>query len=146
MTPSEPAFIVRPLGIEDIPALLHIVRSNWSENIAQMAHVEFGQAFNQAVWKPIFYVAEVNGKIVGSAGYHVSWMAYGVYDITWVNAHIDHRNVGIGRALVTRCIDDIRAVGSLAMLSTKSPEYYAKRWGFVTCFEHLGDAYMRLVL
>jgi predicted N-acetyltransferase YhbS len=137
---------IRLLEPKDIPALLHIVRANWSEQTAQTAHVEIGQAFSQAVWRPIFYVAELDGIVVGCACYHASWMAWGLYDIAWVNTHPSYQNEGVGRALVSRCINDIRAVGSLVMLTTKIPDYYAKNWGFTSCFEHGGDIYMRLPL
>ncbi len=137
---------IRRLEPNDVPAALHIVRANWSEATAQSAHVEFGQAFSSAVWRPIFYAAEEDGRVVGTAGYAVSWMQYGVYDITWVNVQTDRQRDGIGRMLVSQCLDDIRAVGSLAMLSTKVPDYYARWWGFVRCFEHDGYVFMRLAL
>jgi predicted N-acetyltransferase YhbS len=137
---------VRLLEPKDIPALLHIIRANWSEQTAQTAHVEIGQAFSQAVWRPIFYVAELDGIVVGCACYHASWMAWGLYDIAWVNTHPSYQNEGVGRALVSRCINDIRAVGSHVMLTTKIPDYYAKNWGFMPLFDHGGDTYMRLPL
>lgn len=138
--------IIRQLRVEDIPQCLHIARENWSEQTAQIAHIEFSQAFIQAIWRPIFYVAERYGEIVGTAAYHASWMTWGAYDLTWINARRDIQRQGIGRALVNRCLQDIRAVGTLAMLATKTPDYYARWWGFMPCFEHCGDIFMRLNL
>jgi predicted N-acetyltransferase YhbS len=137
---------IRLLKQNDIPEILHIIRTNWGISTAQTAHVEFQQAFTNAMWKPTFYVAIIDDKIVGTACYCASWMAWGCYDIAWVNTHIDFRNMGIGISLVEKCIDDIRAVGNLVMLNTKIPEYYNKHWGFIPMFEYSGECYMRLEL
>jgi ribosomal protein S18 acetylase RimI-like enzyme len=136
---------IRRLTQDDIPECLHIVRRNWSLETAQSCHVELGQSFGTAVWRPIFYVA-CDAAILGLAGYSVSWMNYGIYDITWVNVDPSHQRRGVGKSLVDRCLHDISAVGSLVMLSTDKPEYYEQHWGFLRCFTHDGHVIMRLVL
>lgn len=143
---SRTTAITRRLQSEDIPCCLAIVRENWGIATAQSCHVELGQAFGEAVWKPIFYVAETGGQVVGVGGYCVSWMNYGIYDITWINVLAAMQRRGIGRLIVNRCLDDIRAVGLLAMLSTDIPEYYERWWGFERCFAYGHDTVMRLPL
>lgn len=138
--------IIRRLAYNDIPSCLHIVNENWGQTISQSCHIEFGQAFGNAVWKPIFYVVEIDQTVVGMAGYAVSWMNYGIYDITWVNVDPLFQRNGIGKMLVSRCIDDIKAIGSLIMISTDIPDYYKQHWGFIDCFKYGKDSIMRLEL
>lgn len=141
-----PDFIIDRLKVEDIPECLHIIRENWGIKTAQSCHIEFGQAFGSAVWKPIFYVARKGDRVIGTVGYAVSWMNYGIYDITWLNVLPLHQRKGVGQALVSQCLEDIRAIGLLAMLCTDIPEYYERHWGFVYCFKYGTDTIMRLEL
>lgn len=144
MTDAKHEASIRRLRTDDIPACLGIVRDNYSIATAQSCHIELGQSFGDAAWKPIFYVAELQGEIVGVGGYAVSWINYGIYDITWINVARRFQRRGIGRRIVNRCIEDIRAVGLLVMLSTDIPEYYKRWWGFEQCFSYGQDVVMRL--
>jgi GNAT superfamily N-acetyltransferase len=138
--------MLRRLTQNDIPQCLHIAKANWGIDIAQSCVVELGQAFNSAVWKPNFYVAEEDQRVIGFAGYAASWMHYSIQEITWVNVDPSYHRNGIGRGLVNQCIDDIQAVGSVIMLSTTIPEYYEKWWSFKRCFEKGIDTIMWLDL
>lgn len=135
--------LIRRLKKDDVPDCLYIVQCNWGHASARLCDCELSQSFGSGIWQPVYYVAEEDGYLVGLAGYGVSWLNYGVYDISRLDVDSSYRKQGIGRALMNRCIDDIRNVGSLIMLSTTIPEYY-QRFGFVSCFKHTNDTIMRL--
>ena len=78
------------------------------------------------------YVAENHGnrRIVGLAGYAVSWLNYGVYELFWVGVLEEFRGMGAGKALVSQCLSDLAAIADQVILATDIPDFYAKNWKF----------------
>lgn len=140
--------IIRPMRPDDIPGGLAVAAEGWNKYTAQVAQPDFSDAFSNAAWKPFFYVAQVEGAIVGTACHVVSWLCYGVHNLAWVAVRKAHRGHGIGVALVDRCLDDLRPVADAVMLATNVPDFY-RRWGFrrsdgLKTTENLGEHIMVL--
>lgn len=129
---------LRRMMQEDIPELLHIIKQAWGEETARSAHVEFNESFSNAVWKPVGYVVSNQGCLYGCATYTASWLNYGIYDLAWVCIHEKYQGQGIGKLLVNKCLEDIKAVGTLVALTTDKPEYYTKHWNFKSTLVHNG--------
>jgi ribosomal protein S18 acetylase RimI-like enzyme len=122
--------IIRALQQSDIPACLGIACEAWDRATAQMCQPDLESAFAIAVWKPFFYVAEVESEVVAMGGYGVSWLTYGVYNLFWHAVRKSHRGRGIGRAMVNRRLDDLRPIANVVMIATKIPDYYSRFWNF----------------
>ena len=127
---------LRLLQPQDVMPCLQIIKDNWvsprESRKPQIAHSELNQAFTNDIWKPTFYVAyNDQNHVLGLAGYHISWIDYGIYEISWVNVRQYVQGGGIGKVLVSQCLEDIFIVGHTAMLATHIPEYFEK-FGFET--------------
>jgi GNAT superfamily N-acetyltransferase len=139
---------IRQLRQEDIPSSLKIIKANYVNSkisrLPQMALAELNQAFTPDIWKPIFYVAEDTcwNDILGVAGYHVSWVDYGIYDLAWLNVVPNCQGSGIGRRLVAQIIDDVSTLGNTIMLSTNNPGYFNKHWKFKTIHKYSDDMHI----
>ena len=131
--------IIRRLCEDDIPPLAHMVKANWSRGDAEHFISEAECSFASYAWRPHFYTAEIDGVPVGCAAHVPNWISWGGYSLAWVGVFPSHQGQGVGRKLVNRCIDDIRARGTLIMLSTYVPEFYAKNWGFKKLQDFVGN-------
>jgi predicted N-acetyltransferase YhbS len=142
--------IIRVMQQSDIPAALGVVADAWGKKTAQMAQPDFSDAFASSAWKPIFYVAEIDGFVVGTACYVVSWLCYGVYNLAWVAVQKEFRGRGIGRSLVERCLADLSPIADEIMLATNVPDFYRPmgfvRFGGLKTTENLGEHIMVLHL
>lgn len=142
--------MIRPMQQSDIPACLAVAAEGWDKRTAQMAQPDFSDAFSNAAWKPVFYVAEVEGEVVGTSCHVVSWLCCGVYNLAWVAVKNSFRGRGIGKALVERCLTDLRPVADVVMLATNVPDFY-RPFGFrdsdnLRTTENLGEHIMVLEL
>lgn len=135
--------MIRRMLLTDIPKCASIVRANWDEWSARSASLEFSRIGDNDAWSPIFYVFD-NGDIRGVAGYCMSPVDCGAYDICWVEVEPLSQRKGIGKQLVRRCLWDIALVGHLALLSTAIPNYYLQ-FGFQVAFRHSGERYLMTV-
>lgn len=139
---------IRPMQQSDIPACLAVTAEGWDRRTAQAAQPDFSEAFSSSAWRPIFYVAEVEGVVVGTACHVVSWLCYGVYNLAWVAVRKDFRGRGFGKALVQRCLDDLSPFADAIMLATNVPDFY-RPFGFrrsdgIKTTENLGEHIMVL--
>jgi ribosomal protein S18 acetylase RimI-like enzyme len=116
----------------DLPGVLAVASSGFGRADAQRAQPDFNDMFSPAGWRPFFYVAENHGnrRIVGLAGYAVSWLNYGVYELFWVGVLEEFRGMGAGKALVSQCLSDLAAIADQVILATDIPDFYAKNWKF----------------
>jgi amino-acid N-acetyltransferase len=75
-----------------------------------------------------FFIAEEDGKIVGTCALHVSWG-----DLAEVKALVvdeSFQGKGLGKQLVQRCIEDARTLGLARLFAlTYRPEFF-KKLGF----------------
>jgi len=129
---------IRLLRKKDISAAARIVTQNYSPHYGRIAKGELGAMFRNKVGGPSYVVAEERGKIIGFAGFVQSWMDFHVYHIFWVNVAPQYQNKGIGTALVKRAITEIKRKrgedkkAAMILITTTSPAYYKKRFGFKT--------------
>ena len=122
---------IRLMRPDDMMNCLAVVAKNWNVEITQSAFIEFSCHNTNYPYRPVFYVAECDGNIIGHSAYCVSWANFGIYEISWVNVHPDYQSQGIGKRLVNVCFDDIQVLdGEIVLLSTDKPEYFSKHCGF----------------
>lgn len=122
---------VRQMIESDIPVLAHAVRQNWSRADAEHFATETACSFASSPWRPHFYTALHDAdQIIGCAGYGPSWIGYNCYSIMWVSVFPAWQQKGVGKMLVSRCLNDLRAIATLVTLSTTKPDFYEQHWGF----------------
>jgi hypothetical protein len=68
----------------DLPGVLAVASNAFDRDHAQRGQREFNEMFAAAALRPFFYIAEIDGTVVGLAGYGESRLAYGVYELYWV--------------------------------------------------------------
>lgn len=123
----------------DIPALTKIVFKNYDKLTAEHFSAEVLCCFSNYLFRPNFYTALLNDEIVGCASYIPNWLSYGSFSLSWVNVDREHQNRGFGKALVTKCLNDLSSIATLILLATSVPEFYSKNWKFVTIDTFDGD-------
>lgn len=134
---------------EDIPALAGIVSENYTKETAEHFVTEIEQSFSSNPFRPWFYTALAGTQPVGCAGYNASWLTWGAYSLCWVNVASRVQKQGVGRALVDKCIADLRPRASLLILATTVPDFYSNNWGFERLMDfsdQLADTLMALKL
>lgn len=128
--------IIRKIKKCEINNAARIIGKNYSKIYEDKSKIEIDAMFKKEVFPTEYIVAEEKGKIVGLAGYNQSWIDYHVYSIFWVNVEPGYQNKGIGIKLVRDVIKKIKdkkgdnKYASLIILSTKTPNYYSKHFGF----------------
>jgi predicted N-acetyltransferase YhbS len=121
---------IRAMRPDDLPAILHIASEAWGRLTSQTAQPDFCEMFSSSAWRPHYYVAVVEGQVVGMIGWKTSWLCYGIYDLFWLAVRKNRRHQGIGRKLVDRCLVDLAEIADVIMLVTNVPEFYSKNWKF----------------
>lgn len=139
---------IRTLQEADIPAAAAIVGKNYSPKDGESATREFQDMFGSAAIKPRYVVAEKEGNIIGVAGFTQSWMDYNVYNIFWVNVDPNHQRKGVGKLLMQRIIDEIKAQpdSRLILLTTDSPAYYQEHFQFEDLYTFMDGTYRLMCL
>lgn len=120
---------IRPMTAADITQCLACAHAGWGRDAASRAIDEFTAGVSTHVARPVYYVAEVDSLVVGVAGYAPSWIDWDTWSLCWVSVLPHQRNRGLGRALVHRCIEDLRLVARHVILTTNVPEFYHV-WNF----------------
>jgi predicted N-acetyltransferase YhbS len=127
---------IRLLKKEDIKAAAKTICQNYSKKYEARAVLELKEMFGRSPIKPIFFVAEDEGVIVGFAGFIQSWMDYNIYQIPWVSVTPARQGQGIGKQLVARVISEIKKKSGARLIlltadkSKRLPEYYRKYFKF----------------
>lgn len=137
---------IRLLRKGEVNGAASIVGKNYSREYELLARKELRDMFTKGGPRPVYFVAEEQGCVVGFAGYVQSWMDYNVYEVFWVNVAPEHKHRGIGTLLVTRLVREIRKRSNarLILLTADAkknlPDYYARSFGFRT-LETFGSGY-----
>jgi N-acetylglutamate synthase-like GNAT family acetyltransferase len=123
--------IIRQLRQKDIITASKIVGLNYSKKDEALSKKEIEAMFEKYTYAPKYIVAEENKKIVGFAGYIMSWMDYHVYNIFWVNVAPEHQGKGIGTKLIKRAILEIQKnksykTANMIIITTNKPQFYEK--------------------
>lgn len=122
---------IRPMLQGDIPQCLLVASECWSKFTAQCAYPDFLEMFSAAAFRPFYYVAVEEEKVVGMVGYNTSWLSYGIYNMFWLGVRPAYRKQGIATKLMNRCLEDLLPIADVIMGVTDIPEFY-HRWGFKT--------------
>lgn len=138
---------IRLLQKKDIKPASVIVGKNYNKKYEKSSCLELKEMFGKGAVKPIYFVAEEKGKILGFAGFMQSWMDYNVFTIFWVNVLPEFQKQGIGKKLVTKVIGEIRKKKEvkLIILTTTYPKYYNKCFGF-KAISRVADDYDLMML
>ncbi len=124
--------LIRDLAVREIPAVVLLIKRNYPEAKNDELREELFAMFGARLYAPKYILAVEDGKIVGIAGYHQTWMDARVWSIFWVNVDPDHQSRGIGKLLVNEIIARARAKRGveLLQLTTSSSDYYRQNFGF----------------
>lgn len=143
---------IRLMTRADIPDASRIIGDNYSPMFAASSRLELRDMFRTGAIKPIYYVAEERGVVVGLVGFMQSWMDYNVYQIFWVNVAQHYQGHGIGTKLVAKAIREIRKQkGAHLILLTADktaglPTFYRQRFGFRALQSFSKDSYALMAL
>ena len=113
---------IRMMQRQDIPACRRLASIGFGSLFGELAHVDFNEMFGSAAWRPTFYVCEIANKIVGMGAYNIAWLGYGIYSLTWLAVHPEHRRKGIATALIERRLADLRPLARLILTETPREE------------------------
>jgi ribosomal protein S18 acetylase RimI-like enzyme len=142
---------IRKLRRDDIAAACAIVAKNYSPHYAALARRELEAMFTgSSVVRPTYFAVVEKGRLLGFAGYIVSWMDYSVGNVFWVNVDPAFQRRGIGKMLLEKIIAHARTNPDMdvLLLTAKIPEYYRRNFGFRTLsqFGETQDHLMELQL
>ncbi len=139
--------IIRPIRKNEVKRASQIVGQNYSKQYEKNSFKEIGATFQKYVIQPKYLVAELDGEVVGLAGYTLSWMDYATYTIFWVNVAPQYQRKGIGSALVKKVLGIIKKKDAkMILLVTDKPKFYAKRFKFKTLAKFECDPYELMAL
>lgn len=114
--------IIRDLRFCDIPDVQKIIEENWIFEIASKSGLEMKEMFGNAKWPPHYYVAEMNGQVVGCGGLKSAWLMSNTYELIWINVDKQYQGNGIGKLLIEKRINHIKNLGgTLILLMTQKP-------------------------
>jgi hypothetical protein len=131
--------IIRPLEARDLVGCIDLVRQAYGIPYARYAEIELNQALAASAPKPFFIVHATDDLVTGFAGYCPSGLDFAIWSLIWVNTRPGWRRRGIGRVLVQRCLSDMTAIASTAILATTIPDWYERHFGFRRIYEYGGD-------
>ena len=149
----KPSYRLMLAGEED--AVAAVARAAFENDPLVNETIDLGlrEAFTNATWRPRYWLAEVDGELVGFGGWNWTWINYDVACFSWAGVLEAHQGKGIGRGLVEVRIADIKQTNSgisLVLVNTWNPAMY-RRYGFETIGVHdfrsgKGEHLMRLSL
>lgn len=111
---------IRDPKIQDVPKIHELIN-----NFAEMDRMLFASMTRIYENLQIFKVAEVDGRVVGCCALKVLWKD--LAEIKSLAVDQSHSGKGIGRALVTGCMDKARTLGLKKVFTlTLEPEFFGK--------------------
>lgn len=126
---------IRLMERRDIPACRILVAHGWDALFGDISHLDLNEIWGPG-WRPTFYVADGGGRPIGMCAYNIAWLGYGIYSLTWLVVHPDHRGRKIASSLVDRCLEDLRPIARLILAETPSEQVrrLLERRGFLCRF------------
>lgn len=139
--------LIRKLKYGDITAVSDIMIDLWGKEIAIHAANEMDEMFfSNSLWPPQYFVAEIDGNVVGFAGFKKMWLMSNSYEIIWNNVKKEYQGQKIGKMLMLKIIENVKSLGGTLIFSmTKNPIPGLKR-GFRKVDEFNGYFLMALEL
>jgi [ribosomal protein S18]-alanine N-acetyltransferase len=131
MTNGQPASMIRPYHPSDRSALLEIFQLNTPRWFHPDEQKDLEHYLDE--YSATYFVAEVNGKIIGAGGYHIAENKTG--RISWYMFHPGFQGKGFGRKQVEHSLAILKQHLSPEKIevwtSQLQHEFYGK-FGFVT--------------
>ena len=126
---------------------LRIVAENYDHTMALNCDRELSDMFSNSSFPPRFFVLKQNDEVIGLGCCTISWMDYGVYEISWINVDQYHQGKGLGTFLVSRILEELYAKKARAILlfASRAVSLY-ERLGFVKVSQFGHDHLMVLGL
>lgn len=110
---------IRKFTATDRESVLNLLRLNTPQYFALEEEADLIYYFDYHATN--YYVAEIDGKIVGAGGFNLS--AEGdVAKISWDIIHPDYQGKGVGRALTRFRIDRIRQILGVKTISVRTTQ------------------------
>lgn len=125
---------------------LRIVAENYDPTMALNLDRELSDTFSNSSFPPRFFVLKQDDEVIGLGCYTVSWMDYGVYEISWINVDQRHQGKGLGTFLVSRILEELQAKKARAILlfASKAISLY-ERLGFKRVCEISGGDHLMVL-
>lgn len=115
--------LVRKATVDDVKDIVSLVN-----NYAQMQMMLSKSSYKVYSSLQTFYVAEVKEKIVGCASLSVLWSDLG--EICSLAVDENYKKMGIGKLLVTRCIDDAKLLKLPRVIALTYQAKFFEKMGF----------------
>jgi GNAT superfamily N-acetyltransferase len=113
---------------------LRIVSENYDRTMALNLDRELSEMFSNSSFPPRFFVLKEDDEVIGLGCYTISWMDYGVYEISWINVDQQHQGRGLGTFLVSRIIEELLGKKARAILLFASKAMrFTSDWASTGC-------------
>lgn len=125
---------IRDMKYGDIAKCEAIVRAEWGDTAADRAQRQMLRMFTTVHRPdaPHFYVADLNGEVIGFSAFEPTSLMKDTYDLIWIALNPSAQGIGLGTGLLEVRLDEIkRRGGKLVCLMTEKPGFFRK-FGFRT--------------
>ncbi len=123
---------IHEFQLKHLQDCISIVSQNYGPRYKREIVEDLYAAFSPTqVYRPVYFVAIEDDKIVGFIGYNQSWMDFHAYEIFWVQVHPDFQKQGFGKSLMCKVLVEIQAIEKAELV-------------LLTCMEHLRPFYTAL--
>jgi GNAT superfamily N-acetyltransferase len=100
--------IIRRMIEADIPQVLLLLQNEWDcEETHTSLPQELRDMFSTASFRPTYFVAEHEDRIVACAGWNWGWFNYDNFEFFWMCVDEPYRGRGLGKSLVDARISDV---------------------------------------
>lgn len=122
--------IIRPIKQDDNVALANIIRGSLEEfNAAKAGTVYFDESTDhlfelfQSTPSSIYFVAELNGKVLGGAGiFPTQNLPTAVCELVKMYLAKEARGLGLGRMMINKCLQSAKEMGFEKVYLETMPE------------------------
>lgn len=121
---------IRPYTPADTEALLIVFGKNVPEAFAEHELADYAE-FLRTRTEP-YFVAELDGRVVGACGYHIRPDGQSA-SIIWILADPDTRGRGVGTALIGHMLGQIRQRADVRAIETRTSQVayrFFEKFGF----------------